>query len=176
MKRNPQAEEFIREITRHQPTIGAYLRVLLPSQVDSQDVLQEVNITLWNKRRQYRAGTNFKAWALKIAKYHALNESRRARKRADAFVFDDDILEDLAGSGLITPSLLDERMAALRVCIQKLRPQDRELLDARYYDDASIEKFARLHKRNPGTIRAVLRNIRKQLRKCIGLQLADVME
>lgn len=61
-------DEFIVEITRAQGMIAAYVRSLLPFHPDYMDVVQEVNITLWRKQRQFRPGTNFKAWAFQIAR------------------------------------------------------------------------------------------------------------
>ena len=163
-------EEFIREITRYQPALVAFLRSLLPGHPDPRDVLQEVNITLWKKRKKYTSGTNFKAWAFKIARYHALNE-RRSMKRSQMFVFDDDIMNELSQSEAITPTSLDERLVALRICRDKLKEKDIELLKIRYAEGVSIEKHAEIHNKNAGTIRATLRRVRNKLRICINHQM-----
>ena len=165
-------EEFIREITRHQPALVAFLRSLLPGHPDPRDVLQEVNITLWKKRKKYESGTNFKAWAFKIARYHALNE-RRSMKRSQMFVFDDDIMDELSQSAAITPTSLDERLLALRICREKLKVKEIELLKIRYAVGISIEKHAEIHNKNAGTIRATLRRIRNKLRICINHQMEN---
>jgi DNA-directed RNA polymerase specialized sigma24 family protein len=49
-------EEFIREITRYQSAIAAYIRSLLPTHPDYMDILQEVNVTLWKKTQAIPPG------------------------------------------------------------------------------------------------------------------------
>lgn len=164
------AEEFIREITRHQSAIVAYIRSLLPTHPDPRDVLQEVNITMWKKRKQYRGGSNFKAWSFKIARFHVLNERRRMQKSQE-LMFDDDIMEELSGGQEISVTSLDRRLIALRTCLGKIKNKDRELLKVRYTDGVSIEKYSQLNGCNSGTVRAKLRMIRVKLKECIGHQL-----
>lgn len=171
-KDDQTTEEFIREITRNQSALVAYIRSLLPTYPDARDILQEVNITLWKKRTLYRKDSNFKAWAFKVARFHVLNEHRRMKKSKE-LVFDDDILNSLSEGGEISPESLDARYNALRVCREKLRKEDRELLKVRYSDGISIKQYSKLHKFNAGTVRAKLRDIRVKLKKCITLQIAS---
>lgn len=159
-------EEFIREITRHQSVLTAFIRSLLPNHIDPRDILQEVNITLWRKKSQYNKGTNFKAWSFTVAKFHVLNE-RKKLKRKQHLVFDDDILEDLSTGGPLSVGLLDDQLAALKQCVSKLRDKDRILLKMRYSSGTSIEQYAKAHKRKAATVRASLRLIRNALRACI---------
>lgn len=174
-KHEQVVEEFIREITRNQSAMTAYIRSLLPTHPDPRDILQEVNITLWKKRKQYQAGSNFKAWAFKVARFHVLNERRRMKKSHE-LVFDDDIINELSEGVEITVPALDSRLSALRVCQEKLRNEDRELLRVRYSEGVSIQQYAVLHEYNAGTVRAKLRNIRIKLKECITFQLAKEVE
>lgn len=173
-KEGQAVEEFIREITRNQPAMVAYARSLLPTHPDPRDILQEVNITLWKKRKQYRAGSNFKAWAFKVVRFHVLNERRRMKKSQE-LVFDEDIIDDLSDGTPITLPSLDGRLSALRICQEQLRGKDRELLRVRYSEGVSIEQYAQLHECNAGTVRAKLRKIRIKLKDCITFRLARRM-
>ena len=56
------SEEFVAELTNHQTSMLAYIRSLAPGSSGARDLLQEVNITLWQKRESFELGTNFKAW------------------------------------------------------------------------------------------------------------------
>ncbi|SHI77410.1 RNA polymerase sigma-70 factor, ECF subfamily [Rubritalea squalenifaciens DSM 18772] len=168
-------EEFIREITRHQSVMTAFIRSLLPGYCDPRDVLQEVNITLWKKKEQYEPGSNFKAWAFKVAKYHVLNE-RRKLKRSHVIVFDDDLLEAFSAEGenLLSNEMLDDRMVALRRCLEGLSERHRSLLKLRYSKDVSIEQYAESQNRKAGTLRATLRQIRIKLKDCVMGRLREV--
>ncbi len=152
----------------------AFLRALLPIGTDPKDLQQEVNITLWNKRADFELGTNFKAWIFQVARYHVFAYFR-SQKRDRRLLFDDDLvfrIAELAEESLDI-DLLHARREALRHCLAKLRDADRELLQVRYSNPETIEEFARRQQRNPGTVRALLRNIRKTLASCIRHQLGE---
>lgn len=159
--------EFIREITRAQGPIAAFVRSLLPAHPDYMDVVQEVNITLWQKQRQFRPGTNFKAWAFRTAHYHVLNTRRKLAAENKRLIFDPDMIELLAEAAPFQDERMEDQLAALRLCLGRLRDKDRELLRMRYAQTTSIEDYARGQGRNPATIRATLRRLRLILLDCV---------
>ncbi|MFC4992602.1 sigma-70 family RNA polymerase sigma factor [Rubritalea tangerina] len=171
---NPTADNetaFVSELTAHQTMLGAFLRSLLPSQADVESLLQEVNVTLWNKREQFEVGSNFKAWSFKIAKFHALNE-RRKIQRNQWLVFDEDIIHKIAAAAnSLSQSRLHEKQRALDHCLHKLNAKHRDLIQARYQQGESLQQYAQTHKQNPATLRSILRNVRIKLKNCIQLQL-----
>lgn len=165
--------EFIGEITRAQPAIAAYVRSLLPTHPDFMDVVQEVNVTLWKKQKQFRAGTNFKAWAFKTARFHVLSARRRMAADGRRLVFDPELVELLAAEAGSHDERMEDRFAALRLCLGQLREKDRDLLKIRYSDSVSIEEYARAGGLNAGTVRAVLRRLRAALLTCVASKLGQ---
>lgn len=163
------AEEFVRELTNQQTAMLAYIRSLMPGSSGARDLLQEVNITLWQKKDSFTLGTNFKAWAFQTIRYHLLNHRRKLTAQG-WLVFDDDLIEEI--SPVLEPHTdeLEERHLALRRCLQRLRPQDRELLQHRYASDSSLRDFAVSTRRSEGTLKALLFNLRAVLRRCIEQQ------
>src|SRR5688572_23735554 len=110
MKENPNSEdadsqEFVRELTNHQSSMLAYVRSLAPGNSGARDLLQEVNITLWQKREAFELGTNFKAWAFQTIRYHILNHRRRLISQG-WLIFDDDLIERMAPHFEIEPNEL----------------------------------------------------------------------
>jgi RNA polymerase sigma-70 factor (ECF subfamily) len=170
MKENPgdgaDSEEFVRELTNHQTSMLAYIRSLAPGGSGARDLLQEVNITLWQRRDSFELGTNFKAWAFQTIRYHILNHRRRLVSQG-WLVFDDDLLERMSPQFEVEPDELEERHLALRRCLQRLRPKDRELLHHRYATSGSLQEYAAKTKRSAGTLKAVLFNLRAALKRCI---------
>lgn len=160
------SEEFVTELTNHQTSMLAYIRSLAPGSSGARDLLQEVNITLWQKRESFEIGTNFKAWAFQTIRYHVLNHRRRLVSHG-WLIFDDDLIERLSPEFEIEPDELEERHIALRTCLQKLRPQDRELLQHRYGTSSSLQGYASATNRSTGTLKAVLFNLRAVLKRCI---------
>jgi RNA polymerase sigma-70 factor (ECF subfamily) len=163
-------EEFVRELTSHQTAMLAYVRSLAPGNSGARDLLQEVNITLWQKRETFTLGTNFKAWAFQTIRYHILNHRRRLVSQG-WLVFDDDLIDRVAPESGLDPEELEDRHLALRKCMLKLRPKDRELLHHRYATSSSLQEFADKTRRSTGTLKALLYNLRAALKRCIEREL-----
>lgn len=161
------SDEFIHQITHAQSTIATYIRSLLPSYPDHMDILQEVNVTLWRKRKKYRPGTNFKAWAFKIARYHVMYTRRKMAIEGRRLIFDPDIVEALAEAAPYENEEMARKLSALQLCVGEMRDKDSALLRVRYSGSVSIQEYARQHELNPGTIRATLRRLRESLHKCV---------
>ncbi len=160
-------EYFIRELTTHQSAIGAYLRSILPVQADIDSLAQEVNITLWKKSSTFKQGTNFKAWAFQVAKFHALNE-RRKLVREKKVVFDEEVIHRIAVVDVSATSETSEvRIAALDQCLARLSAKNRALIAARYTQGLTIESYAQSHGEKSSSLRVVLRRVRMKLKLCI---------
>ena len=167
----PEAsDEVVRLLTDHQGSMLAYIRSLTPGGQGARDLLQEVNITLWQKRDTFQLGTHFKAWAFQTIRYHILNHRRRLTSQG-WLVFDDDLIERMTPAEDQDAEDLEDRRIALRRCLMKLRPQDRELLHHRYATNSSLQSYASATRRSAGTLKAVLFNLRAALRRCIERQL-----
>ena len=76
------AAEHVRLITEYQPALYAYILTLHPDRVNAQDILQETNLVLWQKAGELRGGTNFKAWAFRIAYFQTLAQLKRRKRGA----------------------------------------------------------------------------------------------
>ena len=51
----------------------------------AEDMLQETNLVLWEKRGEYRSDSNFYAWACQIAYYKVCEARREQRRKVPAF-------------------------------------------------------------------------------------------
>jgi RNA polymerase sigma-70 factor (ECF subfamily) len=163
---NEVSEAFVRELTDHQTAMLAFIRALMPGSSAARDLLQEVNIILWQKREQFEPGSSFKAWSFQVIRYHLMNHRRRLASKG-WLVFDDELVERIAPALEADPGELEGRHQALSHCLQKLRPKDRELLQHRYSSGAPLSDYAKLINRSAGTLKATLFNLRAALRKCI---------
>lgn len=164
MSQSPQ-EEFIRELTAVQPLIYSYVYSLLPSRAAAQDVLQETNITLWKKMTDFRPGTSFASWACRVAYFKVLSARRRMGR--DRLVLDDSVFDALAerhGEGV---EQMKHRIRILRLCLDKLPPRSRRLIDRRYGAGGSVQQLAQEENRTVGAISQMLYRIREELLQCI---------
>jgi RNA polymerase sigma-70 factor (ECF subfamily) len=86
-----EIERFVRLLALCQRRIFVYAMSLLHDPDDAEDVLQETNLVLWKKFKEYEPGTDFARWASRIAYHEALRVRRkkgRSRQR-----FSDDFIE-----------------------------------------------------------------------------------
>lgn len=70
-------------------------------------------------------------------------------------------------SSVLGTSDLEEEMVALDLCMKKLNPRCRILLEEYYFNDQSLVDLAKQMDQNVNTLRSTLFQIRKTLRKCI---------
>ncbi|MCA9013773.1 MAG: RNA polymerase subunit sigma-70, partial [Planctomycetaceae bacterium] len=89
-----ETESFVQLLTAHQSVLYAYIRSLLPDIEAVQDVLQETNLVLWRRSEEFEAGTNFVAWACKVAYFQVLAFYRDHKR--DSMVFNIELVSMLA--------------------------------------------------------------------------------
>lgn len=158
--------EFVKELTLHQGSVLAYIRSLMGGCSGAQDVLQQTNLKLWEKKDDFTPGTNFKAWAFAVARFEVLGQRKRL-KRGGWLVFSEDVAELFAADLENDPTDWDEALLALEGCIGKLRPQDMELVQVRYASGCGLDEYADRLRRSSGTLKARLFKIRAVLRRCV---------
>ena len=149
----------------HQRRLSLYIRALVPSPADADEILHETNVVVWRKFDQYQPGTDFLTWAFRIAQFQILDWRRRtAKSRAR---FSDDVLDQLAVTAMEDSDDLERRREALKSCRGKLPSADRELLEACYAPGASVEAVARTLGRASTSVYRTLRRVRQMLLDCI---------
>jgi len=167
--------EYVRLLTEHQALVRAFIISLLPGAPGVDDVIQETNMVLWRKRGDFEPGTNFKAWALTIARFQAMTHSRVLRQR-HWVTLDDDVAEMVAGDLEASVAAVREerRIEALRGCIDKLRDSDRELLMQRYWHKTRLQDFAVVSGRSLSGLKVQLHRLRAALKRCVTSKLEPV--
>jgi len=164
--------EFVRELTLHQGSILAYVRSLMGGCPGAQDILQQTNLVLWEKKDKFVPGTNFKSWAFAVARFEVLGQRKRLR-RDGWLVFGEDVAEKLAQDQEEDATDWENSLQALEGCMGKLRPQDMELVQMRYSSSCGLDEYANTLKRSSGTLKARLFKIRAALRRCIENSLSS---
>ncbi|HIG80799.1 MAG TPA: sigma-70 family RNA polymerase sigma factor [Verrucomicrobiales bacterium] len=163
-------EDFVRQFTRAEPGLRAFLRALLPTAEDMEEVLQDTSLVLWKKFDVFEPGTNFHVWACVIARFEVL-KYRRTKAR-DRLVFREDIIEMLADEAEEAAAPLERERHALRDCLAKLKERERALVLAVYTHGAAIGEAAEMTGRTVAAAYKALSRIRQALLKCIKRELA----
>ena len=157
--------EFVRLWTRDARRVFGFVLTILPNRADAEEVLQETGITAWEKFDEYREGTDFRAWASRIAYFKVL-EHRRA-KGASRIVFSEAVVEAIDTTFEGESTLLELRREALQECVERLSPQDRELIQLRYEPDATVKQVAKKVGRSSDAIYKAVSRIHRTLFACI---------
>jgi RNA polymerase sigma-70 factor (ECF subfamily) len=160
-----RSDQFLTLLTSSQTSLYAYILSLLPDRAAAQDVLQEVNLTVWHKAADFREGTSFFAWASKIAYFHVLSHRRKMSR--DKLVFADDVLDYLAERHAELLEEGDARERALRDCLGELPAAQRRLVEQRYARGGSVQVIAAREGKSVGAISQNLYRIREVLLACI---------
>jgi RNA polymerase sigma-70 factor (ECF subfamily) len=159
------SEAFVRLMTEHQGRLFGYIFSLLGDPDAANDVLQEANVILWRDSREFRPGSNFKAWAFRVAHFQVM--AFRQRQIRDRLVFEDDLLEVLASAARETDEAFLSRQERLTGCLEKLAAPHREMIRKRYTDGESLGAIARERDMTPNAVMQSLFRIRHSLMQCV---------
>lgn len=164
--------QFVAELTAHQGVFHAYLTSLLPGEDEVDDILQRVNLVLWEKRSQFEAGTSFRSWGLSVAYWEARAWMAK-RKRGDWLVIDDELAQAIMSHFVTQPEQTpNAEVSALRACLGKLKDQDRLLVLSHHQHDKSLRECSAIFDRPADSLKVSLVRIRAALRRCINSQLS----
>ena len=162
---DPNAEEFVVLLARHERLLGAYVMTMVPQASDADDILQESKVVMWRAFAQFELGTNFAAWARKICFHQVL--AFRKRRHRDRLDFSETFLHAVAEEMEQSSDRLQQREHALQSCLAKLSADHRQVLALRYHEDLELEDMAVRLGRTTTALYRLLSRIRQSLHGCI---------
>jgi RNA polymerase sigma-70 factor (ECF subfamily) len=157
--------EFIELYSGNYPRLQYYVMTLLPGANDVADVLQETSLVLWRRFDTFERGTNFFAWACKIARLQAMKH--RERQGRSAKLFQLHVMEMLADEAGDEKNCQTPPLPVLRTCLEKLSEQERSLILRRYTPGVSVKVLATEIGRSANSLSHTLGRIRRSLLECI---------
>lgn len=168
--RDDRVAEFLELYSTHYPRLQFYVIALLPTANDASDVLQETSMVLWRKFDEFELGTNFFAWACKIARFQVMKHHERQGRSAR--LFDTCLLEKLAAEACDEKVVRGVPLQALENCLGKLSEMDRSLIRRRYQPGTTVHQLAADVGRTANSLSKSLGRIRRALLECIDRTLA----
>lgn len=162
---NERHDRFLRSFTANELAIRAYVRRLVPSRADADDVMQEVSVVLWKKFQKFRKDGDFRAWAFGVARYAAL--AWRRDKARDRLVLDEEVVARLAAETVEMEPHLCRQREALEKCMENVQPGQRKLLMRAYRSDTRIQDLAQSSGRSIPGFYQWLHRVRRMLLDCI---------
>lgn len=146
--------------------------MICPNQTAREDILQETNRVLLQKREDFRLGTNFGAWARRIAQMQFMSFLKQRKTKA-WLSFDSELIQFLATSADgEQEDLAFRRKELLSVCMQELEENDRTLIKLKYEQQLSLREISKLTGRSEGGLKQTFMRIRRSLGVCVERKLA----
>ena len=158
-----ESEARIEEI---QSDLRGYIISLSGHGHDCDDILQETNLFLWERRADFQAGSNFKAWAFKVAYFKSM-ASRRDRVRRGEVVFSEDISQRISAEAGLHFGTRPDKISALRRCLGKLTTDELRLIKVKYQQQKSLSSFALQTGKSIDAIHKSISRVRLALRSCV---------
>jgi RNA polymerase sigma-70 factor (ECF subfamily) len=157
-------------MTKHERLVYGYILSLVPHWADADEILQETNIRLWDEFEKFEPGSNFAAWAVRVAHFQVLTWRKRVSR--SRLVFDQRVVDAIAAEPHWTDELFESRQEALAECIAELPDNSRELLRQCYVRGGKAKDVAIEMKRTPAAVYKALERLRLALHACIERKLA----
>ncbi len=165
-----RVDAFVRLLGQNQRRLFLYVISMVPQWNDAEEIIQETNLVLWREFGHFERGTNFAAWASKVAFHQVL--AWRKRKQRDRLQFSDAFLEAVAAEASAAGDALEERSHALAGCIGKLPAGQRDLLRLRYNEGLGVDAISKRIDRTVEAVYRALSRIRHALHECVSQTLA----
>ena len=157
--------DFVELMTEFQGRLFGYVMTLTGDPDAANDILQETNVVLWKQSRLFQPGSNFKAWAFRIAHFQFM--AYRQRRLREKVLYSDELLATLAAEFNEVDELYEQRAAALGRCLEQIHDRSRQALRLRYTEELSVAEIAMSMRRTSNAISQLLFRARQWLVGCI---------
>lgn len=148
--------------------LTVYLRAAVEDQTAVEDLFQDTMLVAWRKIGDYDRALPFGAWLRGIARRLVLSHYRAASRQ---LTLSNEVLETI--DRRVTHlerrpgDTLDEKIAALLECLERLDPIYREPVELHYKHSHSAEAIADRLQATTSAIQKRLQRARQQLANCL---------
>ncbi len=152
-------------LMQHERQIFAYIYTLVPNRHDAQDILQETCLTIYDKFAEFTPGTDFMAWAMRIAWWKV--RAARQKFARSKVVFNDEVMDAISHTAVTMAEEISPMQSALTQCLTKLNERDRRLILIRYEHGSGVERAAAASGRSLQAAYKALMRIKQVLHDCV---------
>lgn len=153
--RKPELKEaaFTSIIKKYQEKLYWHIRRMVVDHDDTNDVLQNVFIRVWNGLENFREDSQLYTWLYRIATNESLTFIEGQKKRSAVSLSD-------VETGLSNKIKADRHFDAnklewkLQLAIQQLPEKQRVVFTLRYYDEMPYEEMSRVLDTSEGALKA----------------------
>lgn len=160
----------MRLLIEEESAVKVYVRRLVPTWHDVEEVVQQTSLIAWKKFDELEDLNRFGGWLMTIARYEAL-KYRRSLARSP-LVFSAKLAEQLADStGNIIAGDAD-RQQALEECLQNLDKAKQDLILKVHQPGFTIRGYAQQQSRPEQAVYKLVHRLRQKLLDCVKQKLA----
>jgi RNA polymerase sigma factor (sigma-70 family) len=153
--REPASKEqaFTSIIRKYQEKLYWHIRRMLVDHDDTNDVLQNMFIKVWNGLENFREDAQLYTWLYRIATNESLTFIEQKKKRSAVSLSDveEGLSNQVKADRHFDPNKLEWK---LQLAIQKLPEKQRVVFNLRYYDEMPYEEMSRVLETSQGALKA----------------------
>jgi RNA polymerase sigma-70 factor (ECF subfamily) len=166
--REPASREsaFTEIVKKYQQRLYWHIRRMLVDHEDSNDVLQNVFIRVWNALAGFREDAQLYTWLYRIATNECLTFIEQQKRKSSVSLSEIE-------SGLSNKIRADKDFDAnklewkLQLAIQQLPEKQRVVFMLRYYDEMPYEEMSRVLETSAGALKASYHHAAKKIEEFI---------
>ncbi|MCM8527407.1 MAG: sigma-70 family RNA polymerase sigma factor [Lentisphaeraceae bacterium] len=162
---------YVTLLQSNEAALRCFIRSLMPSWNDVDDVMQEVSLVLWEKFEEFDQSTNFLRWAYVIARFKVMNFcSKKGRERLH---FDNDLLELMAAECEEEEDMRKSEEKAMWSCMEDIPESRKMLLLNSSRKGVTVKSIAEELGKTPKSLYRTLDRLKENLLKCIQGKLRE---
>ena len=174
-------EIFQTLLNRHIKQVYNFIRHMVHSENEAEDITQEVFIKVWKNIKKYKLGQNFKTWLFSIAKNSTIDFLRKrkvlnfsdldpvARERRGGGENSIDFSETIPDESLLPDEALEklQNVDFLNKLLETLSFEYKTILLLHYQEEMTFEEIGKILKKPLNTVKSYHRRAILELRKKI---------
>lgn len=167
MAGQPGRDAILREFVRNRSNLFAFILSVVRDFAFAEEVLQEVAVVVCDQWEDFKPGTNFGAWAARIARNKIFNLSRASRRE---ILLSPEAIEAVERAAAGEPE--SGSLEAVRSCLDHVTERVRSILLLRYREGLSGSDIARRTRSTVTAVHMALSRARSALARCVEARLA----
>lgn len=150
-----------RLIARHQTRVYRFILARVRQPAVAEELTNEVFMEVWLKASAFEGRSSPSTWLLAIAHNRAVSATRKRREES----WQDDAANELVDEGDDPEVTLQkaDKGALMRICLAKLSPDHREIIDLVYYHEQSVAEVSTILGVPEATVKTRMFYARKKL-------------
>lgn len=156
-------EAFAGLVRLHQARLRGLVALLLSERDDVLEVVQESFVDAWRALDRFDQTREFGPWLRTICRNRTLKflRDRLPRRRRELALVDEALI------AAPIPELADDRLVALRRCLEHLDAEHRRLLEQRFADGIPVQELALALGKSPNAVSMILQRLKDVLQRCV---------